>query len=319
MRFLRTNTATRVTVGPFLDKTDGITPETALTVTNCKLTLMIDASGVPTLTLDTNPTASGGSNDMIHVSGDDAGFYDLELTASNLNTLGRAVLALTDANNHCPVFHEFMILPAMIYDSMVLGTDRLDTNVTHINDTAQTAGDAVDKLDSALATLAAILSLVGSIFTHDGTAQSGGSSTITLDTGASSVDDYYNYQMVSIVSGTGVGQARQIADYAGSSRIVTVDRAWATTPNNTSVFVITPADKFASTAIEIADAVLARNVSGGSSTGRTVSQALHALRNKWTNSAGVYTVYGTDDTTPSWTATISSDAGAEPIVGTDPA
>lgn len=141
MRFLRTNTATRVTVGPFLDKTDGITPKTALTVTACKLTFVCDTAGVPTLILDTNPTASGGANDMIHISGDDAGFYDLELAAADVNYLGRAMLSLTDAANHCPVFHEFMILPAMMYDSIVLGTDRLDTNVTHIADTSQTARD----------------------------------------------------------------------------------------------------------------------------------------------------------------------------------
>ena len=51
------------------------------------------------------------------------------------------MLAITDAATHCPVFHEFMIVPAMIYDSLFLGTDRLDTNVTHIGDTAQTARD----------------------------------------------------------------------------------------------------------------------------------------------------------------------------------
>lgn len=141
MRFLRTNTACRVTVGPFFDKTDGVTPETAITVTSCKLTLMVDDANVPTLVLDTAPTASGGSNDMVHVTGDDAGFYDLELAAANVNYLGRAMLAITDAATHCPVFHEFMILPAMIYDSMVLGTDRLDTNVTHVADTSQTARD----------------------------------------------------------------------------------------------------------------------------------------------------------------------------------
>jgi hypothetical protein len=67
-----------------------------------------------------------------------------------------------------------------------------------------------------------------------------------------------------------------------------------------------------------ADALLARNVSGSSSTGRTVKQALHFLRNKWTVSAGTLTVYDTDDSTSSWTATVSSDAGAEPIVGNDP-
>lgn len=141
MRFLRTNTDCRVTVGPFFDKTDGVTPETGLTVTSCKLTLMVDTGNVPTLVLDANATASAGSNDMAHVTGDDAGFYDLELTAAQTNYLGRAMLAITDAATHCPVFHEFMILPAMIYDSMILGTDRLDTNVTHIGDTLQTARD----------------------------------------------------------------------------------------------------------------------------------------------------------------------------------
>lgn len=130
MRFLRTNTACRITVGPFFDKTDGVTPETALTVTSCKLTLVVDDSNVPTLVLDASATASGGNNDMVHVTGDDAGFYDLELTAANLNYLGRALLAITDAATHCPVFHEFMLLPAMVYDSMVLGTDVLQADVT---------------------------------------------------------------------------------------------------------------------------------------------------------------------------------------------
>lgn len=130
MRFLRTNTAVRVTVGPFFDKTDGVTPETALTVTSCKLTLMVDDANVPTLVLDANATASGGSNDMVHVTGDDAGFYDLELTAANLNYVGRAMLAITDAATHCPVFHEFMIVPAAVYDSFVLGTDVMPADVT---------------------------------------------------------------------------------------------------------------------------------------------------------------------------------------------
>lgn len=130
MRFLRTNTAVRLTVGPFFDATDGITPEVALTATNEKLTLMVDDGNVPTLVLDTTATASGGSNDMVHVTGDDAGFYDLELAAANVNYLGRAMLAITYATDHCPVFHEFMILPAMVYDSMVLGTDVLQADVT---------------------------------------------------------------------------------------------------------------------------------------------------------------------------------------------
>lgn len=135
MRFLKTNTATRITVGPFFDRTDGITPEVALTVTSCKLTLVVDTGGVPTLVLDTAPTASGGANDMVHITGDDAGFYDLELAAADVNYVGRAMLAITDAATHCPVFHEFMILPANVYDSLVGGTDTLNADVTQISGT----------------------------------------------------------------------------------------------------------------------------------------------------------------------------------------
>lgn len=165
MRFLKTNTATRITVGPFFDKTDGVTPETALTVTSCKLTFTVDDGGVPTLVLDTNPTASGGSNDMVHITGDDAGFYDLELTAANVNYVGRAMLAITDAATHCPVFHEFMILPANVYDSLVGGSDTLQADVTQFGGTNGTfsggrpevnashwAGAATATNDVALAT-----------------------------------------------------------------------------------------------------------------------------------------------------------------------
>ena len=137
MRYLRTNTATRITVGPFLDKTDGITPEVALTVTNEKLTLMVDDAGVPTLILDTAPSASGGANDMVHVTNDDAGFYDLELAVANVNYLGRAMLALTDAANHCPVFHEFMILPAVVYDALILGSGNIEAVLTSAYDKAK--------------------------------------------------------------------------------------------------------------------------------------------------------------------------------------
>jgi hypothetical protein len=76
----------------------------------------------------------------VHVTGDDAGFYDLELAAANVNYLGRAMLAITDAAVHCPVFHEFMILPANVYDSLVLGAEFLgvDAHMQEFTITATT-------------------------------------------------------------------------------------------------------------------------------------------------------------------------------------
>lgn len=168
MRYLRTNTATRVTVGPFIG-TDGLTPKTSLTVTNCKLTMSVDDGGVPTLVLDTNPTASGGSNDMVHITGDDAGFYDLELAAANVNYVGRAILSLQDSANHAPVFHEFMILPAKVYDSLMLGTDNLEVDLIQVNGSTS----HVTKLIAALR----MLSL------ESGTLQSGSTTEAVLANG----------------------------------------------------------------------------------------------------------------------------------------
>lgn len=69
----------------------------------------------------------------------------------------------------------------------------------------------------------------------------------------------------------------------------------------------------------IADALIGRNVSGGSSAGRTIKEALAFLRNKWTVAAGTLTVYDTDDTAVLWTATVTETAGADPVTGSDPA
>lgn len=72
------------------------------------------------------------------------------------------------------------------------------------------------------------------------------------------------------------------------------------------------------TAVENADALLGRNVAGGSSTGRLVKEALYFLRNKWTIAGGTLTVTATDDVTTSWTATVTQTAG-NPVSAVDPA
>ena len=132
MHFLRQNTATRVTVGPFLDKTDGFTPEIALTATNEALTFVVDDAGVPTLVIDTTATGSGGDNDFVHITNDNAGYYDLELTAAQTNYVGRASLSIQYLTDHLPVFHTYMIVPANVYDSF-FGTSYLLVDIEKIN------------------------------------------------------------------------------------------------------------------------------------------------------------------------------------------
>jgi hypothetical protein len=76
-----------------------------------------------------------------------------------------------------------------------------------------------------------------------GAAQSGSSNTITLSaTGnySSSVDDFYNGQTLTTVSGTGSSpaQTRTISDYDGTTKVATVSVAWVTPPDNTTVYRI---------------------------------------------------------------------------------
>ena len=88
------------------------------------------------------------------------------------------------------------------------------------------------------------------------------------------------------------------------------------------VFALLPGDSVTLTTTErgdVADKLLGRNVSGGSDGGRTVKQALHFLRNRWDVAATTLTVYDTDDTTPSWTGTVTGTPGADPITGNNPA
>lgn len=77
------------------------------------------------------------------------------------------------------------------------------------------------------------------------TAQTGSATTITLDTGASAVDDFYKNDFIYITGGTGVGQCRKISGYVGATKIATVT-AWGTNPDVTSTFAIIPFDAVSS-------------------------------------------------------------------------
>lgn len=77
------------------------------------------------------------------------------------------------------------------------------------------------------------------------------------------------------------------------------------------------------TAIENADALLNRDMAAGTDSGsptfRTLRQAVRFLRNKWFVIESTLTVTKEDDTAVSWTSTVSTTPGANPVTGNDPA
>ncbi len=81
-----------------------------------------------------------------------------------------------------------------------------------------------------------------------GTAQAGAASTITLDSGASAIDDYYIGCFVNITNDTPsnvLGQARKIVAYVGSTKVATVEGTYGTNPSSSSTFEILGTEEWA--------------------------------------------------------------------------
>lgn len=131
------------------------------------------------------------------------------------------------------------------------------------------------------------------------------------------------------LSGTTVMTATDVKADTSAIKAIT-DQFVFTVANrvNAQVFgmqasAIDASDMSAAALNEIADAVLDRNMAtgtdSGSTTVRTVRQALRAIRNRWTSSGGTLTVFKEDDSTSSWTAVVTGDAAANPTVEVNPA
>lgn len=286
MRELKTNTAVIVTVGPFYDKTDGVTIEGALTITNERITLTADtdAGSAPTLILDNIAGAtSGTANDLNYITNNDAGLMQLELAAADVNRLGRMTLTITDAANHVPVFHEFEVVSAAYYDW------KYGTTIPPVN-TTQIAGAAVSTTTAQI-----------------------GVNVVQISTDATAADNAEAF-----FDGTGYAGTNNVIPLVTTTSTATA----VTTVNGLAANVITAAATAADFGAEVADAVLNRDMStgtdSGSTTVRTPRQALRALRNKVDIVAGTLTVTKEDDSTASWTAAVTTAAG-DPIASVDPA
>lgn len=91
-----------VPVGPFLDVTDGVTPETGVTLTgggdNADEAEVLKSGGAATVDISSNTWAA--------ITGCD-GWYHLTLTAGNLDTPGPLTVVVQNDSEHRPVYAHF--------------------------------------------------------------------------------------------------------------------------------------------------------------------------------------------------------------------
>jgi hypothetical protein len=81
------------------------------------------------------------------------------------------------------------------------------------------------------------------LLVDNGVVEAGGRLSIrmsTTTTDLSPIDNIYNGSSVYIKAGTGAGQLRRIIDYSGTTKTLTVNTAFVTTPNTDSLVVISP-------------------------------------------------------------------------------
>lgn len=130
MRFLRQSTSVDVPIGPFLDSTDGNTVESGLTLTQ------------PDIRLKKNGGAWAQKNAAQTLSHEENGNYEVTLDATDTNTLGLLRLHVHESGA-LPVWEDFTVIPANVYDSLIGGSDTLDVQVTGMGSGVVTAS-AID-------------------------------------------------------------------------------------------------------------------------------------------------------------------------------
>ena len=130
MRFLRQSTSVDVPIGPFLDSTDGNTAESGLTLTQ------------PDIRLKKNGGAWAQKNAAQTLTHEENGNYAVTLDATDTNTLGLLRLHVHESGA-LPVWEDFTVIPANVYDSLIGGSDTLDVQVTGMGSGVVTAS-AID-------------------------------------------------------------------------------------------------------------------------------------------------------------------------------
>jgi hypothetical protein len=118
-------------MGPFVDKTDGNTPEASLTIGSGSV--YVSKAGAA-LAAKNDATAATGT-------GTAQGFYTIVLDATDTNTLGSLRVYVHISADALPVWQDFQVVDAVVYDSLFAAnaTDYLQVDVRQVNSTSESA------------------------------------------------------------------------------------------------------------------------------------------------------------------------------------
>ena len=155
--FLQANTETVVRIGPFLDVTDGVTPETAVALTGGG----DPADEAELLKAGSGATGDISANTFAAIANCD-GWYNLTLTVGNLDTEGLLTIVVQNDSLHKPVDASFMVLAQAAFVSMFTAKDAgfMDVNIKTVG-RADTQETEANNLESACSNYSATRGLSG--------------------------------------------------------------------------------------------------------------------------------------------------------------
>jgi hypothetical protein len=254
---LKQSTQIKVRIGPFVDVTDGATPETGVTLGAADQAEALKANGAATVDISAATWAA--------VTGAD-GWYDLTLTTSHTDTVGELIIVVQDSSVCLPVFQRFQVIEEALYDGLYaasaavipanvtqwLGTAAAtpsvagvpEVDITHVLGTAAVSTGTAGTLDvntaqingvsNAAQVLRRWLGALGHL-----TADSGTTTTIT-DTALTGAAGSYIGWWVYITAGTNSQQARRVVAFDATTDTATVWPAFTSAIDNTSTYIIVP-------------------------------------------------------------------------------
>lgn len=273
------------------------TTSVALTGTTIAVTQKVDVD-----TIKTNPVVNGGT----------VTFPTNATLASTTNITAGTITTVTNLTN-APTNGDFT---ATMKTS--IGTAVAASAVASV--TGNVGGNVVGSVGSVVGAVGSVTGAVGSV-----TGNVGGNVTGSVGSVVGAVGSVTGAvgSVTGNVGGNVVGSVASVVGNVGGN--VTGSVGSVATGGITAASFAAGAVDAAAVATdavnEIADGFLNRDMSTGTDSGsasvRTPRQALRAIRNK--NNASLGIVYKEDDTTSSWTYTVTTDAAAEPITIIDPA
>ena len=227
MQTLRQSTAVDVLLGAFVDSTDGDTPETGLTIAN-----------TDTL-ISKNGQDLASRSDTTSCAHDSQGMYNCELDATDTNTVGTLVIYIKVAGAR-PVRHDFQVVEEAVYDISYAASATGDVGIS-----AQAVDDVWDEVLTGgthnvnNSSGKRLRQIAANVFS-EGTAQSGGTNSIQLASGAVSTNEQFARASIILTAGTGAGQEAIVTSSVASTDTLTITPQWLTNPDATTEYQVVP-------------------------------------------------------------------------------